>query len=88
VRPFHDATEETAEVLAIVTNAEATRWLAGHRPVRPVALAEVKNDLPRFLRSAQSEGIATRGMAAVVVTTYKQDDPSGGECPYETGQNG
>mgnify|MGYP003859672291 CR=1 FL=1 len=35
VRVFYDATEETAEVLAIVTKAEATRWLAGHGTTDP-----------------------------------------------------
>ena len=30
VRVFYDVTREAVEVLAIVTKAEAARWLAGH----------------------------------------------------------
>jgi len=30
VRVFYDVTHETVEILAIVTKAEAARWLAGH----------------------------------------------------------
>jgi hypothetical protein len=30
VRVFYDVTHETVEVLAIVTKAEAARWLAAH----------------------------------------------------------
>jgi len=30
VRVFYDVTREAVEVLAIVTKAEATRWLAAH----------------------------------------------------------
>jgi mRNA-degrading endonuclease RelE of RelBE toxin-antitoxin system len=30
VRVFHDVTNETVEVLAVVTKSEAARWLADH----------------------------------------------------------
>ncbi len=55
---FHDVTRQAVEILAIVTKAEAAGWLAERgRRVRQVALAEVEDDLSRFLRLAESEEI-------------------------------
>jgi mRNA-degrading endonuclease RelE of RelBE toxin-antitoxin system len=30
VRVFHDVTQETVEILAVITKSEAARWLADH----------------------------------------------------------
>jgi mRNA-degrading endonuclease RelE of RelBE toxin-antitoxin system len=32
VRVFYDVTDEAVEILAVVTKAEAARWLAKHGP--------------------------------------------------------
>jgi len=35
MRVFYDVTHETVEVLAIVTKAEAAKWLGDHGTTRP-----------------------------------------------------
>src|SRR5947207_12727467 len=67
VRVFYDVTESTVEVLAIVPKSEAEAWLsqAGEpptelkrkKPMKKVALSEVKDDLSKYLRRAEKEGI-------------------------------
>ncbi len=59
VRVFYDVSETTVEVLAIVAKPEATSWLAqfANRGVKEVPLSEIKDDLSRYLREAETQEI-------------------------------
>ena len=77
VRVFYDVTREVVQVLAIVTKAEAAAGsLSTGRPMRRVALAEVKDDLSRFLRLAESEEIliTRHGKPAGVLIGFESED--------------
>ena len=58
IRVFYDVREETVEVLTIVSKDQAGWWLTHEgEPRRRVALAEVKDDLSRYLRLAEREEV-------------------------------
>lgn len=69
IRVFYDVTEKVVEILAIVSNEQ-------ERPMKTVALNEVKDDLSRYLHLAEKEEIViTRhGKPAGVLIGFASED--------------
>ena len=77
IKVFYDVTETAVEILAIVGKGEAQAWLEKKAPeLRAVALAEVKDDLSKYLRLAADEEIViTRhGRPAGVLIGFDSED--------------
>ena len=81
IRAFYDVTETQIQVLAIVTTAKPTRGSRSNGTpakddLRAVALAEVKDDLSKYLRLAANEEIViTRhGRPAGILVGFASED--------------
>ena len=78
IRVFYDVSGATVEVLAIVAKSEAESWLAqfAESGMKEVPLSEIKDDLSRFLREAETQEIViTRhGKPAGVLIGFESED--------------
>ena len=75
---FYELSGTTVQVLAIVAKSEAESWLAqfGKSGVKEVPLSEIKDDLSRYLREAETqEIIITRhGKPAGVLIGFESEE--------------
>ena len=77
VRVFYDVTKPTVEILAIVSKEEALEWLEkSGESMKYVALTEVKDDLSKYLRLAETEEIliTRHGKPAGMLIGFPSED--------------